>query len=65
MEKTIANKDINIQELTLQYNDQVEYYKRVSRELDDRAKAYSNKIIEMEGQMDIVKSQAEKVRRNN
>ena len=51
--------------MNLQFHDQVEYYKRVNRELDDRTKTYSNKIIEMEGQMDIVKNQSEKVRRNN
>ena len=51
--------------MNLQFHDQVEYYKRANRELDDRTKTYSNKIIEMEGQMDIVKNQSEKVRRNN
>ncbi len=65
LDKTIAHKDINIQEINFQYNDQIEYYKRINREVDERAKTYSNKIIELEGQMDIVKSHSEKVRRNN
>ena len=33
--------------------------------MDEKAKSSSNKIIEMEGQMDITKNQAEKIRRNN
>lgn len=31
LEKTIMNKDSNLQEMNVQYNDQIEYYKKVSR----------------------------------
>lgn len=58
LEKTITSKDYNLQEMNIQYNDQIEYYKKISREMDEKAKAAHNKIIEMEGQMDIIKSQS-------
>jgi len=50
--------------LNKQYQDQLEYYKRINRELDEKNKSLSNKIIEVDGQLDISKGQQDKLRRN-
>jgi len=50
--------------LNKQYQDQLEYYKRINLELDEKNKSLSNKIIEVDGQLDISKGQQDKLRRN-
>ena len=44
--------------------DQMEHYKRANRELDDKLKSSSNKIVEVEGQLDLSRSQLDKHKRN-
>jgi chromosome segregation ATPase len=42
----------------------VEYYKKINRELDEKNKNISNKLIEVEGQFELSRNQQDKLRRN-
>jgi hypothetical protein len=47
LERSIQNKEINILEISKQCDDQVDYYKRITRESEEKAKNIANKLIEI------------------
>jgi chromosome segregation ATPase len=58
------SKDGNLTELTKQHNTQLEYYKKMNKELDEKTKSQSARIIELESQLEMAKNQLEKAKRN-
>lgn len=47
LEKTIQNKDSSLSEINKQFQDQIEYYKRINRDQDEKLKNISNKLLEV------------------
>ena len=50
-QRTISSKETMLQELTAEYKREIEYQKRNGRELEEKNKAVSLKLIETEGQL--------------
>ena len=64
LQKTIQNKDSSISDISRQFQDQLQYYKRINRDQDEKIKNMSNKMMEIEGQLDLSRGQQDKIRRN-
>lgn len=64
LQKTIQNKDSSISDISRQFQDQLQYYKRINRDQDEKIKSMSNKMMEIEGQLDLSRGQQDKIRRN-
>lgn len=50
--------------MTKQHNTQVDYYKKLNKEMEDKTKQQSSRIIELESQLEMTKNQLEKLKRN-
>ena len=56
---------MNIAELTKQNQEQVDYYKKIFRDSDDKLKASQTKNVELESQLEQRKNEIEKLKRMN
>jgi hypothetical protein len=60
----VTSKDSTLDEITIEYKKEVDFHKRNSKDLDERNKILSSKLIESEGQLDLTKGSLEKLKKN-
>jgi hypothetical protein len=61
----LSSKEVAFEEMASEFKKECEYLKRNSKDLDDRNRTLSSKLIESEGQLDLTRGSLEKLKKSH